>query len=364
MRRQLFIATLLATLVWAGAEACTGISLTTTRNTHVHGRTIEWGNFDLESRLIISPRGHAYRSTLPDGKEGLAWTSKLGFVGISVSSERFIGEGVNEAGLTAGLFYFKGYGSLAPYDPEDTADSITDMDFVRWMLSRFRSVDEVKAALETITIVPVHIDDQGLPSPTAHWRVTDRGGANIVIEIINDGRITIHDNDVGVLTNAPGFEWQVLNLNNYIDLAPGTSPPRKIGEHELRSFGVGTASRGLPGDISPPSRFVRAAFYVDTAPPLDTALQAVSQAFHILHNFDIPLGTEFGASEREHMPDLPSATQWTAVIDQTNGVFYFTSMHDSAVRKVDLNRIDFARGEETARPLDQGRFTVQDVTPR
>jgi choloylglycine hydrolase len=363
MRRQLFIATLLVTLVWAQADACTGISLTTTRNAHVHARTIEWGNFDLESRLIISPQGHAYTSVLPDGKTGLTWTSKLGFVGISVSSDRFIGEGVNEAGLTAGLFYFKGYGSLAPYDTEDTADSITDMDFVRWMLSQFRSVDEVRAALETITIVPVYIDDQGVPSPTAHWRVTDRGGASIVIEIIDDGRITIHNNDVGVLTNSPGFEWQVLNLNNYIHLAPGTSPPRTIGEHELESFGVGTASRGLPGDISPPSRFVRAAFYVNTAPPLETSLDAVSQAFHILHNFDIPVGTEFGAAEREHMPDLPSATQWTAVIDQTNGVFYFTSMHDSAVRKVDLNQIDFVQGEETARPLDQGRFTAQDVTP-
>ena len=82
-----------------------------------------------------------------------------------------------------------------------------------------------------------------------------------------------------------------------------------------------------------------------------------------MHNFDIPLGTEFGAAERDLIPDLPSATQWTAVIDQTNGVFYFTSMHDSAVRKVDLKQIDFSRGEETARPLDQGRFTVRDVTP-
>jgi choloylglycine hydrolase len=51
------------------------------------------------------------------------------------------------------------------------------------------------------------------------------------------------------------------------------------------------------------------------------------------------------------------------VSDQTNGAFYFTSMHDSAVRRVDLNRIDFAVGEEIARPLDSGRFTVRDVTP-
>ena len=254
MRHQSFIAILLATFVWTQADACTGISLTAVDNARVHARTIEWGNFDLQSRLVVSPRGQAYTSMLPDGKDGLSWTSTLGFVGISVSSHRFIGEGINEAGVTAGLFYFKGYGSLTPYDARDTADNITDMDFVRWMLSQFRSVDEIKAALETITIVPVYIDEQGMASPTAHWRVTDRGGASIVIEIVDGGRVTIHDNDVGVLTNSPGFEWQVLNLNNYIDLAPGTAPPRRIGEHQLRSFGVGTASHGLPGDISPPSR--------------------------------------------------------------------------------------------------------------
>jgi choloylglycine hydrolase len=363
MRRPQLIATMLALTVWTQADACTGISLATTGGAHIQARTIEWGSFDLDSHLIVSPRGHAYVSTMPDGKDGLSWESRLGFVGISVSDNRFIGEGLNEAGLTAGLFYFKGYGSLAAYDPADTANNITDMDFVRWMLSQFRSVEEVRSALDGIKVVPVHIDEQGVPSPTAHWRVADPSGASIVIEIVDGGRVTIHHNPVGVLTNSPGFEWHLLNLNNYVHLRPGTAPPSSFGEHEATSFGVGTAFLGLPGDISPPSRFVRAAFFVSTAPPLATAEDAVSQAFHILHNFDLPLGTEFGADQRQHMPELPSATQWTAVSDQNNGLFYFTSMHDSAVRRVDLNRIDFVTGRETARPLDEGRFSVRDVTP-
>ena len=363
MIRNISLAIFLSITAMMPSEACTGISLATTGDEYIQARTIEWGEFDLNSQLIISPRGHRYTSRLPDNQEGLTWDSQLGFVGISVSNDQFIGEGVNEAGLTAGLFYFKGYGSLAPYNPEATANNITDMDFVRWMLSQFRTVEEVKSALESIKIVPVYIDKNGVPSPTAHWRVSDPSGASIVIEIIDNGRITIHDNEVGVLTNSPGFEWQVLNLNNYINLLPGTAKPQTFGEHEASSFGVGTAFLGLPGDISPPSRFVRAAFYVSTVPPLETSLEAVSQAFHILNNFDIPLGTEFGPTHRTKIPDLPSATQWTAVIDQTNRVFYFKSMYDSAVRKVDLNRIDFTTGEETARPLDGGRFTVQDVTP-
>ena len=284
-------------------------------------------------------------------------------MGISVSDDRFIGEGVNEAGLSAGLFYFKGFGSLTPYDPKNAAETITDMDFVRWMLSQFETVGEVRSALDGIRIVPVHIDESGEPSPTAHWRAADRDGNSIVIEIVDNGKITIHDNSVGVLTNSPGFQGHLLHLSNYVSLEPGTAPPRRFGDYEARSFGIGTAFHGLPGDISPPSRFVRAAFFVATAPAMETAEHAVSQAFHILHNFDLPLGTEFGDSQRAHIPDLPSATQWTAVSDQTNGLFYFTSMHDSAVRKVDLRRIDFSADDEIVRPLDNGRFTVQDVTP-
>ena len=343
--------------------ACTGISLATVHGEHIHARTIEWGNFDLNSKLIVSPRGHDYTSQLPLEKQGIQWRGTYGFVGISVSQDNFIGEGMNEAGLNAGLFYFKGFGSLAPFDPDDVANRIIDMDLVRWMLSQFATVEEVKAALPGVKVAPVFIDEEGNPSPTAHWRVTDRRGGSIVIEIIDAGEVHIYDNHVGVITNPPYFPWQVLNLNNYINVRPGVVAPRTVGDLHLKSFGYGSAAWGLPGDFSPPSRFVRAAFFRSTAPPLATPLDAVSQAFHILNNFDIPIGVEFGEEERVKIPDIPSATQWTAVSDLASGLFYYKTMRDSAVKRVDLNRIDFTTGPETAFVLDKGVFTFDDVTP-
>ena len=346
------------------AGACTGISLSTTQGDHVHARTIEWGHFDLNSKLIVSPRGHRYTSALPMDKSGISWTGKYGFVGISVSQDNFIGEGMNEAGLNAGLFYFKGYGSLAPFDPEDVATSIIDMDLVRWMLSQFSTVDEVKGAFPSLKVAPVFIDADGNPSPTAHWRVTDKAGGSIVIEIVDGGKVHIYENHVGVITNPPDFPWQVTNLNNYVNVRPGTVAPRAVDDLQLTSFGTGTAAWGLPGDFSPSSRFVRAAFFRSTAPPLDTPLDAVSQAFHILDNFDIPIGVEFGDDERQHIPDIPSATQWTAVSDLASGMFYYKTMRDSAVKRVDLNQINFDSGSESAYALDKGSFTFQDVTPK
>ncbi|GAK87872.1 choloylglycine hydrolase [Vibrio ponticus] len=357
--KKSILALLFASCFHYSAHACTGISLSTTNNDYIQARTIEWGHSDLNSKLIISPRNYSYTSTMPDQKQGLNWQSKYGFAGISVSDDKFIAEGVNEKGLSAGLFYFRNYGSLAEYQPNDRANNITDMDFVRWMLSQFETVEQVEAALHKIKIVTVYFDQQGNPSPTAHWRVSDKSGNSIVIEIMNQGEIHIHKNSAKVLTNSPDYAWQVTNLNNYINLRPGSSSDQQINGVTARSFGVGSAFVGLPGDISPPSRFVRAAFYVNTAPELKNGQQAVSQAFHILNNFDIPIGSEF--SDKSHIADLPSATQWTSVIDQGNGLLFYKTMHDSTIRRVDLNQLDFTSKVEHKQPLDSGKFHFEDV---
>ncbi|MGS0696550.1 linear amide C-N hydrolase [Shewanella sp. 0m-4] len=358
--KKTLLALVLASIVSHGASACTGITLSTSSNDQIQARTIEWGHNDLNSKLIISPRDYQYTAIMPDQKKGLTWNSNYGFVGISVSDDRFIAEGINEKGLSAGLFYFRNYGSLSKYDPKQTDNNITDMDFVRWMLTRFETVAEVEAALDKIKIVTVYFDQQGNPSPTAHWRVSDKQGNSIVIEIMDHGKINIHKNTAKVLTNSPDYNWQVTNLNNYINLHPGISPPQKINGVEAQSFGVGSNFVGLPGDISPPSRFVRAAFYVNSSPVLNNAQQAVSQAFHILNNFDIPIGSEF--NDKSHITDLSSATQWTSVIDQSNGLLFYKTMNDSAIKRVDLKQLDFNVKQERKQQLDSGQFSYQEVS--
>ena len=89
------------------AEACTGITLRTTNGSPVTARTIEWAGNDLESRYTIVPRGYSQRSFTPSGeKDGMTFTSLYGYVGLSVEKAEFVVEGINEAGLAAGLFPF------------------------------------------------------------------------------------------------------------------------------------------------------------------------------------------------------------------------------------------------------------------
>ncbi len=336
------------------AKACTGITLRSADGATVVARTIEWGGSYLASQYVVVPRGYRQQSLVPGGKrEGLAFTARYGYVGVAVELADFVAEGVNEAGLSAGLFYFPKYGSYETYVPAQKATTLSDLQLVPWALANFATLDEVKQGLKKI-----HIVSTDPRSSTVHWRFTDASGRQLVLEII-DGKLCFYDNPLGVLTNSPGFEWHLTNLNNYVNLFPGAAPDRPLGPHTLSAFGAGSGMLGLPGDVTPPSRFVRAAFFQATAPVQPTARRTALQAFQILNNFDIPVGIEF--AEGKIPADIPSATQWTSVTDVRNRIFYFTSMYDRSIRAIDLKAIDFQKVAYRAVLIDTTR--EQSVTP-
>ena len=124
------------------------------------------------------------------------------------------------------------------------------------MLALFSSVDEVKTALPSIRIIG--LDKPGSTS-TVHWRIGDSTGKQAVLEP------RFYENKLGVLTNSPGFGWQLTNLSNYINLFPGGVAPHALSNLTLTAFGAGSGFLGLPGDVTPPSRFVRIVFYKATA---------------------------------------------------------------------------------------------------
>ncbi len=326
------------------ALACTGITLTAKDSTHILARTIEWGGSDLNSQYIVVPRGYTQQSYIPGGQNGMQFTAKYGYVGFAVEQKEFIAEGLNEAGLSAGLFYFPNYGKYETYKPAEKNRSIADLQLVPWLLGQCTTVDEVKEAVSKIHVVA--IDPR---ASTVHWRFSDKSGRQIVLEII-DEKPVFYENTLGVLTNSPDFKWQLTNLNNYVNLFPGSAPAQNLGAAKLQPFGAGSGFLGLPGDVTPPSRFVRAAFYQATAPQQETAQETVLQCFQILNNFDIPTGVEFPAG---HVPaNIPSATQWTSATDIKNRKIYYRTMHNSAIRCFDLTNIDFGRTRYQAVPLD------------
>lgn len=349
--KRILILSVLACLVSCimPCVACTGITLTSKDSCTIVARTIEWGGSDLNSRYVVVPRGYTMQSYLPGGTtDGMKFTARYGYVGLSVEQKEFVAEGLNEAGLSAGLFYFPNYGKYEDYNPQYKAQSIADLQLVSWVLGRCSTVDEVIKAIGEVHVVA--IDPR---ASTVHWRFTDATGRQVVLEII-DGKARFYENPLGVLTNSPGLEWHLANLNNYVNLYPGPVEPHELGSTRLAQFGAGAGFLGLPGDVTPPSRFVRAAFYQSTAPVMPTAVETVMSAFQILNNFDIPIGVEFA---KGRVPcDIPSATQWTSATDMRNGKIYYRTMYDSRIRCIDLRAIDFAKVTYRAELLDRNKL--------
>ena len=181
-------------------NACTGLSLKAKDGAYVQARTIEWGSSDLPSEYVIIPRGEQITSYTPTGVNGTAFQTKYGVVGLAIMRKEFIAEGLNEAGLSAGLFYFPRYGSYVSYNPAENQRSVNDLQLVTWMLSQFSTIDEIKAALPSIRIIG--IDQTAGSTSTVHWRIGEPSGRQVVLEIV-DGIPHFYENPVGVLTNAP-----------------------------------------------------------------------------------------------------------------------------------------------------------------
>src|SRR5260370_26065513 len=64
----------------SAADACTGIRLTVADGTVVHARTLEFA-VDLQSDVLVSPRGFERIGITPDGQDGLRWKAKYASVG-------------------------------------------------------------------------------------------------------------------------------------------------------------------------------------------------------------------------------------------------------------------------------------------
>jgi choloylglycine hydrolase len=347
----------------APVSACTGLTLKAGDGSIVFGRTLEWGSFDLMSRLEVVPRGYVYTTHMPDGKEGLTWTSKYGLVGIDAVGKIIIVEGMNEKGLAVGLFYHPGFAEYETYDPTRASQSLGPTDVGQYLLTNFATVDEVRDALSKVHVVPVVEPALGFAVPV-HFIVTEPSGKAIVVEYLK-GELKVFDAALGVITNAPSYEWHETNLRNYINVSPVALPGKKIGDLNFKPLGGGSGMIGLPGDFTPPSRFIRAVAFSKTARPTPTGEETIYEIFRILDNFNVPLGASEGTGD-DRTKGMRSSTIWTSASDTNGKVFYYHTQHNRRVRKVDLAKIDFDSFHEIAhQPLDKIKAQdIEDVTPK
>ena len=202
-----------------------------------------------------------------------------------------------------------------------------------------------------VRIVPVVEPALGI-TPPVHLLITERSGKAIVVEFTK-GEVKVHEAPLGVITNSPNYDWHETNLRNYINLSPVALPGKEIGDLDFKPLGGGSGMIGLPGDFTPPSRFVRAVAFSKTARPTKTGDETIYELFRILDNFNVPLGASEGIEE-EKTSGMRSSTLWTSGYDTKNLVMYYHTQNNRRVRRVDLKKLDFTSGTELVRqPMDK-----------
>jgi choloylglycine hydrolase len=195
-----FIFFVCAVLLGKAAQACTGIRLIAADGTVIYARTLEF-ELDLESEILVVPRGYARTGTTPDGDNGMKWTSKYASVGANGVGLPFLFDGVNEKGLAVGLFYFPTAAGYEKYNSGEAAKTLAPWELGSWLLENFATVAEVKQHIDSVTVAEVVFKRWGFVPP-AHYVVHDAAGNSIAIEYV-DGKLHIYDNALGVITNAP-----------------------------------------------------------------------------------------------------------------------------------------------------------------
>ncbi|VEI05868.1 linear amide C-N hydrolase [Kurthia zopfii] len=293
---------------------CTSITLNSTDQKYLLARTMDF-SFNLEPEMVVFPRESALNFDLADSLQ-----QHYAFAGLAKDiGSYYIADGINEFGLTGAALYFEGCAHYAKKSTEDQVE-IAPHEVIMWMLAQYKSVDEVKTAFHQIKVVEKPLEFLGTVPPL-HWVFSDEQGNSIIVEIMEDG-LHIEENNLGVLTNSPDYKWHMTNVRNYIGLDPHQVEPRTILGQEFKPFGQGSGTFGLPGDYTPPSRFIKTLYNKISSKKSANADEMVLSAMHILNGVDIPKGNVI--TNRQTI----DFTQYTSYM-VNNDRSYFYRMHDS-----------------------------------
>lgn len=342
----------------SSALACTDFRVITKDNTTIIGRSMEFG-LDLQSNVVATPRNTEFSPKAPDGNPALSWKSKYGYVYMNALNSPLAVDGMNEEGLSFEYLYLPGYTQYPTVPANADNRAVPYYLFGNWILGNFKTVDELREALKNVVVYQQAIP--GLPANEAfevHAIIHDASGKELVVEFVK-GEMKIHEG-VGVVTNAPTYEWQVNNLKNYLQISPYTPQPITAGGVTYGSNGQGSGMLGLPGDQSPPSRLVKTAVYLRYSLPANNAAEGVTLAEHILNSVDIPLGVS--RARGPNGQDSYDYTQWIVVKDLTNKVFYYRTYNDQTFHSISLKQLDFSPNSATLKMPIDNKPNYIDVT--
>lgn len=343
---SILTATALTFASLGNAIACTALLVTDVNGHAYKGRTLEFSEV-VPTVLTYFPAGTRIESATPSGKQAITFNTKYAILGMTGSiipgaKQPFVVDASNDQGLTFSSNQLN-YASAAPVG-NDPSKILSVADIGSWILGNFKTVAEVKAAINGNQIefwLPVAPVFNNAPIPQ-HYAVFDKAGNGLVIEFMNN-KTNVYDNPVNVLTNGPEFPWHLANLNNYtqsnIDKNTG-----QLGKLKLNTVDAGIALAALPSAQTAAGRFVKAAFYANYVRKGKTPDEAIQTLGHIINNFDRPYdltvdgpgGLGDGPRSKTSSSEV---TQWTVMNDLSRNLLYVRSINALNWTVIDMAKL-------------------------
>ena len=284
-------------------------------------------NLDLDERfgekVVITPRNYKF-----DWKNGSTIFTKYAMIGMAsvVQDYPLYAEAANERGLAMAGLYFPQNAYF--FEPKDSNLNLAPYELIPYFLGQYATVAEIKNNIKNLNITNIPFG-QGLPIADLHWMISD-GENCIVLEQMKDG-LKIYDNPVGVLTNNPPFDYHLMNLNNYMNLTPNNKEKGFSNKIDLQAYGQGMGAIGLPGDVSPASRFIRAAFYKLNSICKEGEKSSVTQFFHILDSVAMVQGATM---TKEGKYDI---TTYSCCINLSKGIYYYKTYTNNQITAIKMS---------------------------
>ncbi|MCM1091496.1 MAG: choloylglycine hydrolase [Muribaculum sp.] len=302
-------------------------------------------NLDLEysykEEVTVTPRNYPFRF-----RRMGEIAKHYAMIGVAYIQENFplYYEATNEAGLSMAGLNFPGNADYKPI--AEGKDNVAPFEFIPWILCDCATLAQAREKLDRLNLAAIPFSDE-LPLSPLHWIISGREGS-LTVESVKEG-LKVYDNPVGVLTNNPGFEYHMTNLDNYMSLS--TEPPVNhfCDKLKLEPYSRGMGAMGLPGDLSSASRFVKAAFTKLNSCCGPSESESISQFFHILGSVDQQRGCV-------HMGDGKyEITEYSTCCNVDKGIFYYTTYENSQITAVDMNKENLEGCELSAYPLLKGQ---------
>lgn len=296
---------------------CTCIDFTT--KDHYFGRTLDL-EYRFDEKVTITPRN--YRFAL---KNGSSICTRFAMIGMASIRDNYplYAEASNEKGLSMAGLNFPGN---ARFFPENNSRfNLTPYELFPYFLGLYTTVAELRPILSNLNITDTSFSED-LPVAALHWMISD-GTDCIILEQMEEG-LKVYDNPVGIMTNNPPFSYHLTNLDNYMNLTPCCPQNRFSDKLDLRHYGRGMGAIGLPGDFSPSSRFVKAAFCKCNSVCGDDEISSVTQFFHILDSVSLVRGTTL---TEDHTDDF---TVYSCCMNTDCGIYYYKTYQNNQITAV------------------------------